>query len=564
MIDANDNAIKEMLVEHKHDYDNIILNKDNKGYALKKSVCNKAYVIPLLASYTTAMARVKMYPNLIKYKPFYTDSVSKNSLINTHYDDITIEDYWNNQYDSIIYDRDKEFKKCNIPILTCDGTKNLYVVPKMIIRHKINKELIKVYLTNNEYIECTDNHSLIDKNMNSIPSNELKVGCKILVCSKIPHKIKKSLNGFSNYDFELMGHIIGNGNILNQRDSLLPNYISLSSKYIHTIIEKIINPIQDKYKFKITYKSKPTDIIINCSELARKYYDYGIKGNSYTKVVPNSLYYESKENIIAFIKGYFNADGSISIREDNPIIKVDSINKELLQGIRKLLRIVGIAHSYFEENKKTSYNGKKSKYNMKRINILDKSEFLKVIGFNTGCDDRYFKLNKEKRNLNEDYKGRRIIKIEKIMYNDYVYDFSIDKYEKFYANNILCHNTDCLFTKYEVPSSSKLGEFKLEKEVKRAVLVKPKFYMIDEKTKVKGINRMNVKMFQDLLMKRKISYDKFTKFKESVRQNILPNTKVDAVKQLDLEDTKREWYRPFDAYSFDEISTPWNRTFKVK
>jgi hypothetical protein len=47
--------------------------------------------------------------------------------------------------------------------------------------------------------------------------------------------------------------------------------------------------------------------------------------------------------------------------------------------------------------------------------------------------------------LDYDFRLRHILKIKTYITNDYVYDFSIPKFEKFYANNVLVHNTDSCY-----------------------------------------------------------------------------------------------------------------------
>jgi len=485
----------------KYDMDSLNYNKFNSMQYSCKILLNVQYGIfafagsriynKQIADSITLMARnIILHSEKIVtqygYKVGYMDSVTKDTKITIEdCSSISMEEYWNYCAYKEVNDRGKCFKKCFVPILTCDNNfKNKYIVPQSIIRHKVKKKIYRLYLTNTEYLDVTKDHSLIYIDyksgdfMNISPKDLLKYKVSYLLFNrKLPDVVKSQ--GFSKSMYELMGFIIGNGNLIKQVDSKKYNYISLSSRYINVLKKGFIKNICKEYNCNYTQRNK-TDLTINSTKLADMLYNFMFGGISKTKKIPLWLFKETDENICSFLRGYMSADGTVCIRNNKPIIKCDSINKNLLLGLQKLFFRVGICCSYYEESKKTRYKNVESKFNMKRINILDKFLFKKKIGFLTNVnkklknvsDKECYVCNDDKiisksyhnlkshicsvKNINgflsKDFRLRRIIKYKTYMVDDYVYDFSISEYHKFYANNVLVSNTDSLFVFVNIKS----------------------------------------------------------------------------------------------------------------
>lgn len=123
--------------------------------------------------------------------------------------------------------------------------------------------------------------------------------------------------------------------------------------------------------------------------------------------------------------------------------------------------------------------------------------------------------------------------------------FSYFKYNPMYCD------TDSIFTKKTMPTSTKIGGMKLEYDVRNAILVKPKMYMYDVigkgyKVRMKGVSGVTKEKFLDVMQGKKVSFDKFTKLKEAVRRGMIPNSVNTVDKFLKLEDTKRIWREKFN------------------
>ena len=130
-------------------------------------------------------------------------------------------------------------------------------------------------------------------------------------------------------------------------------------------------------------------------------------------------------------------------------------------------------------------------------------------------------------------------------------------------HNPLYCDTDSLITSDTIKESSTLGGLKLEMKIKKGIIVRPKFYAIVDKNnkeyvKIKGLSkRLNFLEFTGLcspiLSDKTIYFDKFAKFKEALRRDLIPNQIIDAHKEFSLNDEKRKWRnKEFNLYDFEE------------
>jgi len=106
-------------------------------------------------------------------------------------------------------------------------------------------------------------------------------------------------------------------------------------------------------------------------------------------------------------------------------------------------------------------------------------------------------------------------------------------------------DTDSIVCKDELATSKDLGAMKLEYKVGFGIFVKPKFYLMNDDVKIKGVNRASVDDFMSLLDGKSVKKMKFSKLRESIRRGMNPNTKILVDKSLNLDDNKREWKHNF-------------------
>lgn len=126
----------------------------------------------------------------------------------------------------------------------------------------------------------------------------------------------------------------------------------------------------------------------------------------------------------------------------------------------------------------------------------------------------------------------------------------ISTYQAWYCD------TDSLITDKKIPCSSKLGDLKLEETINDGYIVKPKYYRTNQRFKIKGVSkiierdgvesRINSTTFDEILLSGHVRFKRFTKLRESYKRGIRPNTIIPVEKELDPNDTKREWGEVWD------------------
>ena len=128
-------------------------------------------------------------------------------------------------------------------------------------------------------------------------------------------------------------------------------------------------------------------------------------------------------------------------------------------------------------------------------------------------------------------------------------------------------DTDSIITKKNLPCSDKLGDLKLEMTISHGIIVKPKFYAFSsdkgDTVKIKGVAKhLSMTDFDNLMSNPKVEYIKFMKFKESIRRGFIPNELQDTEKNLSLEDTKRNWLKPFNSVELQDSEPLSMQNFK--
>jgi len=122
-------------------------------------------------------------------------------------------------------------------------------------------------------------------------------------------------------------------------------------------------------------------------------------------------------------------------------------------------------------------------------------------------------------------------------------------------------DTDSLITDKPMPYSNALGDLKLEMTINEGIIVRPKFYGLHafkgsneiEHVKIKGLaKRMTYLELKGFLVDPHCKYNKFMKFKESLRRGFIPNEIREVEKRLCLEDSKRVWAEKFDMLKLQD------------
>jgi len=389
----------------------------------------------------------------------YGDSVVKDTKIRTKSGQIEIEKLWNLVPSTIFKDKfDKERKHCQIPVLTCDTTngKTKFSNAIEIIRHKVNKKIYRIWLTNMDYIDVTEDHSIFSTKPR--PCTETPIEIELVKPTNVhsllsPRYIPSYPVRTKGFSLELMsffGYWIGDGSYDNT-----PYYIYQSLGIdSEELKKKLLQPMVLE-KWCKGYSIGPNgDSCISSKELKKLMKEMGFVGTSATKKIPDWIFQETGENKCALLKGMFSADGSTAV-DGQP--GYGSINRKLVEQAKELLMSVGIACGLKMDKGGNQYKGKFSGTFGYNVMILDKQKFRDKIGF----------LQDRKNNRIRDYVQKRFYgdlriryptKIEHIEYDDYVYDVCVPETQCFFANDILVHNTDGLQVDVPFEEAPEIGK----------------------------------------------------------------------------------------------------------
>jgi len=382
----------------------------------------------------------------------YGDSVSGTSLIETPHGEIEIKDL----FKEISYTKGtKEYSLCDDQALTYveRSHQNEFRNIKYVMRHKVNKQMFRVWFGNTRYLDVTEDHALIGY-ANSNHKNPGLIGVKpsdvgknninsLLLNSYIPHKEYVSNWQLSPEMFQLMGLIIGDGHVEKKKQSGVG--LSIGAQDKHEIIKKVIEPLISQGWFTSVIHMKNGHDIRLCGVkgwtfLREQLYPRGIKE------IPEWIFDNTSHDIRNFIKGYFSADG---FANKNKTVGLCSTNLKFIKQVNRLLKIVHIPSNYWTETTENSFNGQYSGTYTTKLTVYCSQEFGEQIGFiqnrkNKNISTTY-STNTQHRLNQKSFCLITPSKIEKIEYVDYVYDIEIDDTHTFYANDILVHNTDSTY-----------------------------------------------------------------------------------------------------------------------
>lgn len=392
----------------------------------------------------------------------YGDSVTGDTIIDTERDRIPIQSLFT-KIDHTI--GDKEYCLLSTTLTNChtaltyDHVNNVatYKPIKYVMRHKCSKQLYRVWITNSQWIDVTEDHSLMgyvntrhrqkyNNIISEVKPNQLGHDINSLVYVKRKPYHNWSTQGYTTEVYILMGLVLGDGYVdTTPTGGVL---LSIGNKHIVAIEQHVLIPLQQQgWISSWTLKPNGHDVQISSVKLRKllrsEMYSSGIKS------IPNWMECESIPNIASFLKGWFSADGFIN---KNFTIGLCSINKEHIKIAQELLFKCGVSSTWFTESTENSYKGKYSNTFTKRLTVKSTVTFRKVIGF--VLTDKQTKLEKYKEGRTKraisqyDFELIKPIKIEKLpITNDYVYDIEIEDTHTFFANNILVHNTDSTYFK---------------------------------------------------------------------------------------------------------------------
>jgi len=245
--------------------------------------------------------------------------------------------------------------------------------------------------------------------------------------------------------WELVGLLVGSG--FYEWNSRLNNYyvmLFVDSDY-EEIEEGILRPLKDADVIKDYYSKDKGNIAILSKPLA--YFMRNFKDNTGKSVIPELMYGLPRESQEAFLRGLFTAKGLMVMSEKGLIIKLSVTNDEMVEAVRTMLYLVGVANAVYVEKNFDKLSGENLGKCIRNIIVKDIERFQSNIGFIVARKQQMLKRCEISftRNVLRGFDTQKVMKVEEIEYGDYVYDIEVDGTHRFFANWVLVHNTDSIF-----------------------------------------------------------------------------------------------------------------------
>lgn len=364
-----------------------------------------------------------------------------------------------------------------------DNLRPTFARVKGVIQHRVKKRMVRITLRGGKTIEGTDDHSFftLDKEGNLVETKptSLRVG-DCLVASAGSDLSRPMKRTPVRHPIEFEGVWFGDGYVTTC------GYVAVSFGGDKEVLD-LCQKVADAYHSKITVKPNGQDLIIWSRHLGRYLTKHFGRVGKEKRL--DRVHNYSQEDRARFLRGWFSADGSVGGHRVELVACYDS---DLCHQAQLWLEDYDIRASYSEVESKGGYKP----HTARRIMICDlqsRLNFMRYIGFiqkrkndkvqvkvskyplargRRGLpvsllrSDRVFTVNGKLSEIGRPVNSRdrrvcvsdknfvpalvfaqmeytEIQAIEVISEDEevLVYDLSVEKYERFFAEGILAHNT---------------------------------------------------------------------------------------------------------------------------
>ena len=317
------------------------------------------------------------------------------------------------------------------------------------------KPVFKVITTNYREIEATGNHPflVLRKNLSIGLQTiqwerleNLKEGDWIAIVNELPDDGRSYQINFS-YDQKFLKHkpaiptqtseefmwilglYLGDGCMDRSAGSVARRiYFAVPPKdRARKKLERLLKTV-----FNVKYAPKGISLTINSTVLSKLFLDLGFAGTAKTKKIPNWVFNLPRNQKLAFIEGYFDADGYLrrTMKKDGKQygqIVFASANKNLLEDLKLLMISVGIdplkISTYVKERK--LYKERLKEYTSHYLSMNIRGNLERI---------------RDKKEFDSTIRFVRVRSIEPIG-KSRVYDIEVDKTANFIANGVVVHNS---------------------------------------------------------------------------------------------------------------------------
>jgi len=384
-----------------------------------------------------------------KYLP-YGSCIAKSTKILTENGYSDIQDI---KTGDLIYSFDVEFQEkiiTKVLDVVCNGEKQTYKIS-----------------TQHNFVKATDNHKFLiydynDKSFKYKLVSELNIGDGLVTNSfdmfdedvrinknndvkefngRIYNKHLENIDSipeFINEDFaKLFGFLLGDGTIRVDRPSMVSfaygKNESDNKKYID-LMEKLSNK-KIYLRKNNKYANGIASAVINSKTFAEAFVNMGFVGKATTKRIPEWVYSASNEIKKAFLEGFTDADGTVSIDKWNCIkYQIEISNFELLNDLKTLIQSIGWKSGGINKRKK-----RERPTFIKGIEVKNIADSYVMYYYQSNLKQNKCDLIDGKINDNFIIEKIKSIELDEILP---VYDIHVDnENHNFYANNIVVHNS---------------------------------------------------------------------------------------------------------------------------
>lgn len=339
-----------------------------------------------------------------------------------------------------------------------------------ILRHECKKKTYRVWLTGHTNIVVSEDHSLMVGAVNKghehgfkfepKPTSELRIGDRIPVLNELPdfstHADIPSIEAFPGItttgpaliDSDLLtlaGLWLGDGS----HDSR--GYCTMICHGNDADVVEFLEGFGSKYGLTVTPKPTKTErgsinytTRLYSGRLIQGLKHLGFTGSYSNKQIPVWLFTAPKEDIAAFLRGYFSADGAAPDFKNRPVgVQLSSVNEHLVHGTSLLLNRLGIHNRYDRiPDYGGGFSGGKGIYKLtinRRDSVL---AFAEKVGFIQRHKQAILWKAAYRGGFNTyPFEANKVVDIEELDAGDTLYDMKVPSSETFIANNILCHNS---------------------------------------------------------------------------------------------------------------------------
>ena len=306
------------------------------------------------------------------------------------------------------------------------------------------RPVYEITFHNGKRVKVTEDHSLIglkravgdDNFLRPITINDLEQGAMVITVEDYSNLIFGYTTGLSKDLLTLMGLWIGDGSYCTKNGQIEGLAISTGgNKDIISFISKFGFREKNKGDYRL-YNKSLAGLFYRCFGYVR----------AYNKRIPEWILLAPLDELSAFLRGYFSADGSIHLKKGYVVIDCASVSRGLLEDVQFALNRFGIRSNIDSGYIPTKFS-KRRQYKLRIEGKLNVETFLDKIGFIKSVKPEFYEiLRNQGAQRKKRYRLSRhgVREIRYLGIQD-VFDLKVPGTEMFIGNGVLLHNSGSAF-----------------------------------------------------------------------------------------------------------------------